>query len=598
MPVMNRERLRDAFRSVARLNRRWRMLTIRKLLYLPRILSVQEKRLLLFLLLVALLSGGILMKRAYVALTRLVPQTGGSYIEGIIGSPRMINPIYAVKDADRDLTRLMFSGLLMYDGSGAAHPDLAERYDVSPDGKVYTVVLREGLLWHDGARLTADDVVFTVKRIQNAQYKSPLRLNWQGVDTERIDSRTIRFTLRSAYAPFIENLAQGIIPKHLWEQVDPGQAFLHALNLNPVGSGPYRLKRFKYDRDGSLLWYSVTRNPRFHRMGPYLKEITLMFFKNEDGMIAAWRRGDIEGFGPVSSSRVREFSPDAVRVASLATPRIFSVFFNARQAPALADKSMRRAFSYAIDKKRIAEQATTGGGIAVYGVLPVRDLPTGTIIAEKTEMPTAGTYDRARAREMIESAGWKDADRDGVYEKTLRDGKKTRTVPLELSLSTGDSPELLRAASLLQEMLAEAGVRVTIEGHSFADLESSVIRPRNFQLLLFGQVHGYEPDPFAFWHSSQIKDPGLNVAFFAHKQADRLLEEARRTTDEAKRAARYGDFSRIIAQEIPAIPIYTQLYQYLLPRDMEGVALSRISLPSDRFNDINAWYRKTKRVFF
>lgn len=588
---MNPERIRDAFRTVLRLNRRWRMLTVRKLLYVPRILSVQEKRLFLFLLLAVFLSGSAFIGRAYLGLTRPVPQIGGSYTEGIIGSPQTINPIYAVRDADRDLTRLMFSGLFTYNGEGALEPDLAERYDISKDGKQYTVVLREGIVWHDGKPFTADDVVFTIKRIQNAAYKSPFRLNWQGVDAEKIDSRTVRFTLRSAYAPFIENLTQGIIPKHLWDGVDPGQALLHTLNLNPVGSGPYRLKRFKNDRDGSLLWYTVVRNPRFHREGPYLKEMTLMFFKNEEEMIAAWHRGDIEGLGPVSSARANELSKDAVRVISLATPRIFSVFFNERQAPALADKKMRAALSAAVDKERIAEQATTGGGIAISSLLPLRHTLAG-------EQPAGAGYDPARARELIEAAGWKDADNDGFYEKTVRDKKKTETVPLEFVLSTGDSPELLRAASLLKEMLAAAGVRISVDARPFAELESQVIRPRNFQLLLFGQVYGYEPDPFAFWHSSQVKDPGLNIAFFASKQADRLLEDARRSTDAAKRGALLSEFSRIAARDLPAIPLYTQLFIYVLPRDMEGAALSRISLPSDRFNDINAWYRKTKRVLF
>lgn len=586
-------RLREYGDTILRLHRRWRMLTIRKVLYLPRILTNQEKRLYVFLLLAVILSVSTLARRAYVGLTREVPQVGGSYTEGVIGAPQTINPIYAVKDADRDISRLIFSSLFTYDGFGALQPDLAERYDVSPDGKTYTVTLHKGVVWHDGASITAEDVIFTIRRIQNVQYKSPFRLNWQGVDAEKMDERTVRFSLRAAYAPFVENLTQGIIPKHLWEQVEPGQTLLHTLNLHPVGSGPYRFKRLRAAEDGSLLWYALARNTRYHRARPYLKEITFVFFKNEDEMIGAWRRGDIEGLGPVSSVRANELSKDAVRVMALATPRIFSVFFNERRAPALADKKIRRALAHAIDRTRIA-QATTGGGIAAFSVLP---------FANSSGEANAGPvsrydYEPGRSRQLIESAGWKDADANGVYDKTLRNGKKTETVPLELRLSTGDSPELARAASLIKEMLAAVGVRVSIDARPFADLESQVIRPRNFELLLFGQVYGYEPDPFAFWHSSQIKDPGLNIAFFADKRADQLLEDARRSTDVVKRASAFSGFSRIAAQELPAIPLYTQLYIYALPRQIEGAEISRISLPSDRFNEINAWYRKTKRVFF
>lgn len=581
-------RVRELYENILRLNRRWRMLSIRKVLYLPRILTSQEKRLYLFLLCVAVVSGIAFFTRAYVSITRPVPQVGGSYTEGVIGAPQMINPLYAVKDADRDMARLVFSGLLTYDGAGNLQADLAERYEISKDGKIYTVVLREGTAWHDGEPLTADDVVFTVKRIQNMQYKSPLRLNWQGVEVEKVDARTVRFTLRTAYAPFIENLTQGIIPQHLWKNIDTQSSLLHQLNLNPVGSGPYRVKRFKSNGEGSLLWYILGRNTHFHREGPYLKEITLVFFDNEEDMIAAWHRGDIEGFGPISSVRANEFSKDAVHILSLATPRIFSVFFNERQAPALADKKIRTALSHAIDRERIAEQATTGGGIAMATLLPL-SRPVGS-------STPATPYDPVLARTLIESAGWKDADGDGWYEKIVKNKKKTETETLALRLSTGDSPELARAASLIKEMLEGVGVRVTIDARSFSDLESAVIRPRNFQMLLFGQVYGYEPDPFAFWHSSQTKDPGLNVTFFAHRTGDKILEEARRSTDAQKRVLLYSDFARIAAREIPAIPLYTQLFIYVLPRDMEGATLSRISLPTDRFNDINRWYRKTRRV--
>ena len=587
---MTFNRIQHSLATLLRFNRRWRMLTIRKLLYLPRILTGQEKRFLLLLLSAALASGTVLAVRAYIGLTHPVPQPGGSYTEGVVGTPQAINPIYASTDADRDLARLTFSGLFGYDGSGEIRPDLAERYEVSADGKVYTVVLRENLEWHDGEPLTADDVVFTIKRIQQAPYKSPFRLNWQGVDIEKLDPRTIRFTLRASYAPFIENLTQGIIPRHLWEKIEPAASLLHELNLNPIGSGPYRTKRFKSSGAGSLLWYTLTRNPSYHREGPYLKEITFVFFDNEEEMRAAWHREEIEGFGPISRLGAKELSPDKAKIISLATPRIFSIFLNQRQSPILADKKVRAALAHALNKEQIAEEATAGGGIAISTLLP----PLKGVAADQVR---AYAYDPSRGRALLEEAGWKDEDKDGIYEKKIKEKKKSQTVKLEFRLSTGNSPELLRAAGRVKEMLREIGAEVVIEERSFAELESLVIRPRNFQLLLFGQVYGYEPDPFAFWHSSQIKDPGLNVAFFAHKQADRLLEDARRTADTAKRTADYQEFIRIAAEELPAIPLYTQVYLYLLPRDMEGISISKISLPSDRFNQITEWYRKTKRVF-
>lgn len=574
-----------------RLARRWKLLTIRKFLYLPRILSRQEKRFILLLVAIALLTGGTLATRAYLYFTHPIPGVGGSYTEGILASPRAINPLYLSRDADRDITKLVFSGLLTYDGSGNIIPDLADHYDISSDGKTYTIVLRKNAVWQDGAPLTADDVVFTIARIQNAQYKSPARANWQGVEVEKRDESTILFTLRTPYAPFIENLTQGIIPKHLWENIEPAQTLLHELNIKPIGSGPYQFSRFKSKSDGSIVWFALTRNPHYYREGPYLKDITLVFFNSEDEMMAGLRRGEIEGFGPVAFTHAAEVNQDRNTVLSLATPRIFSIFFNQHQAPALAEAAVREAIARSIRREKIAREGAAGGAIAVNTLLPpfVRSADPSTAFPE---------YDPDRSRSLLDAAGWKDTDGDGIRDKKIRDNKKkTTVVPLRFTLATGDAPGLKRTAELIKQMLADIGIGVDVQQKSFADLESGVIRPRAFDMLLFGQVYGYEPDPFAFWHSSQIKDPGLNVTLLASKKADRVLEDARRATNRAVRDTKYREFARLAAEELPAVPLYTQLYLYLLPRDIQGASLTTITLPADRFNEINRWYRVTRRVF-
>ncbi len=599
------DRIKKILYDFARLGRRWKLLTVRKIIYLPHILLRQEKRTLACLIGIAVLAGGGLAMRAYLHFTHPVPGVGGSYTEGMIGSPRVINPLYLSRDSDRDIARLVFSGLITYDSAGNVAPDLAERYEISRDGKTYTAFLKKNAVWHDGKPLTADDVVFTINRIQNPQYKSPARVNWQGVEAQKIDDATVRFTLRAPYAPFIENLTQGIIPKHLWEHIEPAQAVLHDLNMHPVGSGPYQFSRFKATGEGAVIWYALTRNPHYYREGPYLQNITFVFFNTEDEMIASIHKGEIDGFGPISSSRATDANSSQGLVFSIATPRIFSIFFNQRMAPALADPAVREAIARAIDKNKIAQETAGGAAIALDSILP----PFQTFqksAASGAADSAAPAYDPGRARSLLDAAGWRDTNHDGIRDKKIRDAKKkTSLTALHFVLTTGDSPDLAHTAELIKSMLADAGISVDIQKKSFAELETSVIRPRAFEILLFGQVYGYEPDPFAFWHSSQVKDPGLNIALFADKKADRILEDARHTTDRAVRNQKYQDFARIAARALPAIPLYTQLYLYLLPRDMqftggtgeEGAPFSRMTLPADRFNEINRWYRVTRRAF-
>ncbi len=566
--------------------------SLRKIFYLPRISTTQEMRFLFLLILIALLSGIALLSRLYLEMTVAVPRIGSSYTEGMLGDPHTINPIYASHDTDRDISHLIFSGLFTYDSNNVIQPDLADSLDISPDQKTYTVTLKKNLQWHDGQPMSVDDIIFTIHTIQNGQFRSPLRGNWQGVSVEKISDNVVRFSLRAPYAPFIENLTLGIIPAHIWQNVSPEQAPLHEANLKPVGSGPYRFDQIKQNKDGSISWYQIVRNPAYHRSGPYIQKITFQFFKSEDDMFSAWRRGIIDGFGGISPVHSTEINPDKSLLLSLSMPRVFGIFFNPKHAPQLEDINVRQAIAYAIDRDEIARSQQQNKALPVQGPLPWIGTASTSILY---------TYDPNRARNLLQQSGWKDIDGDGILEKA---GKKQAhgkpplpNTPLRFTLTTSDWPDLIKTATLLQRQLKEVGIDLVIEKKTYQDLESNIIRPRNFEMLLFGQVYGYEPDPFAFWHSSQVKDPGLNITFFSDKKADKILEDIRKTSDPQLRDADYRSFSEIIIKNLPAVFLFSQDYLYVLPADIKGVSPIKISLPSDRFNQVNTWYRSMTRVF-
>lgn len=566
------------------------MLTLRKFLYFPHILTEQEKRTFLILLILSLVSGGWLFARVYIAFTVSIPEIGGVYTEAALREPRIINPIFATQDTDRDIARLLYSGIVRYDKDGNAEPDLAEHIETSEDGKIYTIALHNNILWHDGEKLNADDILFTVQTIQNPQYKSPLRANWQGVSAEKVNEHTVRFVLRTPYAPFIENLAVGILPQHLWKNVGPEQFLLHELNLKPVGTGPYMFGRIQQARDGTLQVYELFRNPHYYHEGPYLTTIAFRFYKTEEDVLMALRRGDVDAFGPISEANISHLKQDAVSVLRLKMPRIFGLFFNPQKSPLFSAKEIREAISRAVDKEAIAKNASSGGAIPLDAPL-LLDTKNPSPSSEKNH------YDLARAQALLDQNGWKDDNGDGILEKKTKQKGKENVLTLRATMVTSDWPDLIRAAELIKSMLHKIGMEIIVQSYPFTELESNIIRPRNFDMLLFGQVYGYEADPFPFWHSSQLKDPGLNIALYSNKRVDKILEEARRSGDPARRAKDYLEFETILAQDIPAVFLYSQLYLYLVPKDMHGIELSRISLPADRFNNINTWYRETKRVW-
>lgn len=576
--------------NLKRLIRNWKLLNFKKLLYLPHILKPLEKRFFVILILLTLISGAVFLMRGYRALTIQAPDVGGTLSEGMLREPRLINPLYAARDTDRDIARLVYSGLLSYSGNGDIINDLAEKYEISQDGKIYTIILRENAMWHDGRRVSADDVIFTVQTVQNPQYKSVYRANWLGVNTEKIDERTIKFTLRTAYAPFIENLTLGILPKHIWEAVEPEQALIHETNLKPIGSGPYQFKEFTQNKEGEIISYTLERNLNYYREGPYIKTIEFQFFKTADELLTAWRRKTIDNFSLTdakSITKISERNHDSLRTIPM--PRIVGLFFNEKHAALLADKKVRNAIAHAIQKEELVKILAGGVQTANYPIpffSPNNEDNSGWL-----------TFDPSAAAKLLDESGWKNEDNDNFREKKEKIKGKETIKSLQLSLATSDWPELILIAEKIKEMLGAVGIEIKIEVKSFAELETSVIRPRNFDMLLFGQVYGYEPDPFAFWHSSQIKDPGLNVALYASKKADTLLEEARRTSNLELRTKKFDEFSKILSADIPAVFLYTQNFLYVLPSNVQGAEIRRIGLPADRFNEINKWYLKTKRVF-
>ena len=571
-----------------------RWLRLHKYFYLPRLLTPQERKKAIFLALVFVSFGALFAGRLYVRFTIPVPAVGGTYREGLLKPPRTINPLYAfTNDTDRDIAKLVFSRLVTYDGGGNPILDLAENYEVSSDGKIYTVALKKNAFWHDGKKVTADDVIFTVKTIQNPAYKSPLIANWQGVQIEKVDEYAIRFTLRAPYSPFLENLTVGILPKHLWEGVQPEQAVLHELNTKPVGSGPYRFDGFIQERDGSITEYRLARNPDYYRDGPYIKRIVFAFYASFETLLADWRKGRIDGFNPLSKNIEEELNPDKFALFMAETPRVFGVFFNPQKSEALADKNVREAIAAAIPRDSITNY--------ILGKASPRRSPFPLFygnIGTTSEGARASSTETAAS--LLARTGFIDRDNDGIREKkeTKREGKKTveKITTLSFTLSTSDWPDLLRAAEVIQQNLEAVGIDVAIEGKPISDLESSVIRPRNFQILLFGQAYGYEPDPFIFWHSSQTKDPGLNIVSFSDKAADKILEEIRTISDRSEREKRFGTLEDRLDQDPLMLPLFAEHYLYILPRSIQGVNLSFISLPSDRFNTVTNWYIDTKRI--
>lgn len=519
----------------------------------------------------------------YLSSTMPIAKTGGKYVEGIVGQPAYINPLLSqTSEADADLSALVYAGLFVHDAESNPIPRLAESYLVSDDGKTYTVKLRPNILFQDGTPLTADDVVFTLRAIQDPAYRSPLRQNWQGVDISSPDDETIVFSLKKSYFGFLENLTVGILPKHIWQSIAPEKFALAENNLMPIGAGPYQFSDLKKDAEGNILWYELKANPTYVLGRPYIDTFNFRFYPDEDGLFAAYKQGEVFGMASVRSSRVEELLvKKSTSVHELQLPRAFSVFFNTSKNVAIAYDEVRAALSLATDRAAIVHETLADRGIVA--TTPFLPFMRGYDAGIETL-----SFDLERSNALLDEKGWKMGD-DGVRSK--------QGARLEFELLVPEWPELEKTASELQIMWAKIGAKVDITTQDIATLQQDRIRPREYDALLFGQASLADPDPYSFWHSKERDDPGLNLSSLNEQSVDDALLQARELTNPDDRSAKYSIFQKVFLEQNPAIVLYSPTYLYVTTDRLHGITVHTIDIPSDRFGLVNEWYLNTKRVW-
>lgn len=519
-----------------------------------------------------------------------VPVSGGMVTEGDIGTPRFINPVLAISDADKDLTTLVYSGLLRRNSDGTVSPDAAESYTISKDGLTYTFTLKKDLVFHDGTPLTSADVAFTISAIQDGEKKSPLEIAWKGVVVQTPNPETIVFILKQRYAGFLEGATVGILPAHLWGQLSPEQFSLSDLNIHAIGSGPFKITSIENSKAGIPTLYTLTRNKEYALGAPYLKTLKLRFFENEDEIMQAFTNGSLERIHGINPENADILKQDGYAVSTVVLPRVFGLYLNQNENQIFTDTAVRKAIQLAIDKDAIIKTVLKGYGVAA--VLPVPPNVANKETVSSTDSVAHGA-DTTLAQATLEKAGWK-KNAQGIYEK--KDAKK-KVQTLSFSIATSDAPELKEATNLIVQNLTSIGIQVEVKVFETGALSQSVIRPRKYDALFFGQVVNELPDLFAFWHSSQRKDPGLNIALYTNPKADKLLEDANKTLDEKKRAELYQSLLSEIVRDVPAIFVYHPLFISASHENLMGATLNWIQNPNDRFNNAHEWYVRTERVW-
>ncbi len=556
------------------------------------ILSFSKKEWVYFLVFIGILIISVLgiLQNLNKSFMVSVPMKGGSITEGIIGTPRFINPILAISDADRDLSTLIYSGLIRKDTNGNLIPDLAKSYDVSKDGLIYTFILKDKLYFHDGKPLTTDDIIYTVNAIKDPIIKSPKKSNWDGINVEKIDDKTIKFTLKQPYASFLNNSTLGIMPAHIWKS---SLIELNNANTNPIGSGPYMINNISKQSSGIIDYYDLSKYKKFALGIPYIKNITLKFYSNENDMMKALENKEVDQISSITPINAEILKEKNYKIEYSVLPRIFGLFFNQNQNQIFTDKIILKAINDVIDKNKIVQEILLGYGITIDGPIP----PYMNYYQKINNVDGISREEKIKKiQETLTKNNWK-KNADGYLEKTIVKKKKKNTSTLEFTISTGNIEELSKSAELIKENLKEIGIKVNIKTFEIGNLNQSVIRPRKYDSLLFGEIINQESELFAFWHSSQRKDPGLNVSMYTNAKVDKILEDVFTISDKILLAKKYAQFEEEIKKDIPAVFLYSPDYIYVVSPNLKGLSMDNVVSSADRFSNVYLWYTNIDNVW-
>ncbi|MFP4514800.1 MAG: ABC transporter substrate-binding protein [Parcubacteria group bacterium] len=619
--------------------------SFKQLRHVKKFLSSKEKRWINISILLIVISVSLLGWGFYQNNLETVPSFGGEYSEGLVGGPRYINPLYAFSDVDSDLSFLIYSRLFKYNGNGDLEYDLIKDYEIQESGRIYILNLRDDVYFHDGEKLTANDVVFTLNAIKNPDFRSPLRSIFSGVGVEKVDDYTIKLSLAEAYAGFEELLTFGILSERIWLNFNPENANLAEENIMPTGSGPYMFDSFSKNEEGNIKEYRLLANEDYYHNSPYIEEIMFKFYPDFYSLNTALNNDEVEGISYISNANKKDIiAQNSINFHNLSVPQITSIFFNQDNNDYLSSKNFREALALSINKDEILtnvfgesvrkvdapilpECFAYNNEIDGYGynleeakeLLEQEDLFIQEISQEdlsrisqeeeseeNSEVETEDSndeenvddesaedesfeiegYDKLKA--LSESAGL-DLLGKWLY-KENDEGEREYQV---LSITITDTQSNKDLAERLSETWKDLGIRTVITVVSAENIQTQVIEPREFEILIYGQALNFDPDPYAYWHSGQ----DLNIVNYSNEKVDTLLEEARITLDEEERAEKYKEFQEIIHEEIPAIFLYSPLYIYPQNKKVKGFNTESILKPEHRFSNINNWYIKVKSKF-
>lgn len=509
---------------------------------------------------------------------------GGTYREGILGTFSTANPLYATGDVNNTVTKLLFSGLFNYDQTNTLAGDLAQGYDVSANGRTYTVKLKPNLSWHDGRPLTSADVLYTYQSIQNPDAQSPLTNSWQGIEIAAPDADTVSFTLPSQLASFPNTMTNGIVPKHILEKIPAAELRTADFNtINPIGSGPFKWQSIKVsgsDPNDAQEQIALLPFEKYHRGAPKLERFVVNAYADRDQLLADFEEGGLTGLAGLSSVPDQLKTKADLQINNFLLTAGTYTFFKTTH-PILMSQKVRQALVLAADPKAIIEQLP-------YPTKPV----TGPFLQGQLGYDPALAQpktDLAAAKAALDADGWV-IGANGIRTKDKK--------PLAFSLAATNTSESKMVTGELKKQWRALGVDLSVRLFSSQDFQNTLAY-HEYDAVLYGISIGVDPDVFVYWDSSQVDIRSanrLNLSEYKNKVADAALESGRTRLDPTLRTVKYRPFLVSWQQDLPALGLYQPRVLYITNGPVAGLEERVVNDTTDRLENVHNWMIREARV--
>ncbi len=565
----------------------------------------------------------------------------GIYTEGFQSGIFRINPVYAdLNEPDRDVSSLVFRGLTKYDASTQKIVGDIADVTISEDKLTYTFVIKDGITWHDGETVSADDVIFTFQTIaQDPDFQNPvLKANFDGVRINKVDDKTIEFILVAPNSFFITNTTVGLLPEHVLAGIYVGELLNHDFNRNPIGNGQYKISVPLSTTMTGVTQVLLESYDGFYGGTPDLKQLRFFGYPTRTELIQ--NISSINAIPKVTEEGVTAVAQDSrFSMYGYSLPQYTAVFMNMENGN-LKSLKVRQALQKAIHKD------------IFLGQLPdIIRVETPALSLEQEEWKYEASMDDAK--QLLDDAGYKEVEEeveDETAEETpveeateeVADNETAEAVEEVITVEAEEEEEAEEPAvtdteiteevvaeetgevrkvrknpggnvlefrllaqlypegsakynemnivlSYLESQWTEAGVVISIELYDATTLQEK-IQARDYDLLLYGQSLGYNQDLYGYWHSTQTGENGLNLSNYKSFAVDTLIEQIRTTFDDEEKAVKLKELAKTVQADTPALFLYRPVYYYASDGKVKGLNLQNMAFPADRFCGIGDWF--------